>query len=153
MPWSHSCNLIPFYQRPLCSTESGISSQRKSVHGMQMQCTIYLQARALSCFPQMSPTSLCPKRDRTPLQPRLARVDSLHARNLKQLMRRGVGQALPGVRQHRQHPDVHLLRRAADGPSPQLLMFVPFCASSVSEKGISCYSRSLLFSHGSYHMT
>lgn len=68
-------------------------------------------------------------------------------------MRKGAGRALPGLREHRQHPDMLLLCKAANGPSPQLLMFVPFCASSVSEKGISCYSRSLLFSHGSYHMT
>lgn len=37
---SHSCNLIPFYQRPLGSMESSISSQHESVHGMQMQCSI-----------------------------------------------------------------------------------------------------------------
>lgn len=49
--------------------------------------------------------------------------------------------------------DPGMLCKAAAGPSPQLLVFVPFCASSASEKGISCYSRSLLFSHGSCHMT
>lgn len=37
---SYSCNLIPFYQRLLCSMESGISSQHKSAHEMQRQCSI-----------------------------------------------------------------------------------------------------------------
>lgn len=36
---SHSHNLVPFSQRPLCSTESAISSQHKSAHGMQ---TLYI---------------------------------------------------------------------------------------------------------------